>query len=97
MSFLNKNNEFIDNGKTNYDFISQVFVVCPCCSKRAIVKKYTQENARVICTFCGYVKEWIAANKESQKTQFKPWDKNISGSILTGAPVDPYFKENLYY
>lgn len=50
---------FSDPGATVYDFGDEFLVVCPACSKRAVVRvdeAGRSETARLICPACGHAK-----------------------------------------
>jgi hypothetical protein len=49
---------FSDNGASVYDFGDEFLVVCPSCSKRAVVlaEEPDKRTARITCPACGYAK-----------------------------------------
>ncbi|RZL38881.1 MAG: hypothetical protein EOO96_01940 [Pedobacter sp.] len=74
-----------------YDFTNEVYVVCPNCEKKAIVKavKLYDENVKLICPNCGYNKmpdKNFIGLYNSKKTKIQ-----ISGVVVISAGIDPYF------
>jgi transcription elongation factor Elf1 len=69
-----------------YDFIKEVYVICPGCGEKALVKanhvndsERSGYNATLTCLNCGY-------NKNYQTRE-----------IRTGAEIDPYFYHPLWF
>lgn len=67
------------------DFVNDIFVICPNCSKRAIVKtgnfqemKFEIQNVKVVCIHCTYFKTLDNVPMKGKHLVF-------------GAPVDPFF------
>lgn len=86
-----------------YDFIKfDILVVCPNCSKLAIVKtngfSFLNKNdseIKVICTSCGYNKRLID-KPESILTASR--NKLMTGRyIVVGGAIDPFFYLPLWY
>lgn len=75
-----------------YDFIKDIYVICPNCSAKAIVKtgefhklKYNEYEVKVVCTACGF-------NQTLEHVSPRIDKKQKRGNILIfGAPVDPFF------
>ncbi|MBS4042644.1 MAG: hypothetical protein KGZ59_02385 [Chitinophagaceae bacterium] len=69
-------------------FMNEVLVVCPSCSKMAIVKK-TEAITKLICTNCGYNK---LLSEKPNVILHQSSSKIIIGkyTIIAGA-IDPYF------
>ncbi len=75
-----------------YEFVQEVWVICPQCEKKAIVHSgtfHTMRNeshtVRISCIHCGYSKSLDHVIHREDKKQKK-------GNILIfGAPVDPFF------
>lgn len=97
MSFLNKNNIFVDDGKSIYDFIEEIDVRCPGCRNKATVTRKDGKKARFTCIHCGAAKEWDGCYSVWQISKTVQADKNHLDAILIGAPCDPFFKYDLYY
>lgn len=72
-----------------YDFTKEVYVVCPNCQKKAIVKseKFYDEDVRLICPSCGLNK--------TPKIQFSGYTSDtkslIKSILIIGGGIDPYF------
>lgn len=85
------------NGEYNYiyDFINEIFVVCPMCESKSMVKsnKENRRDTQFICTSCGLSKKWEG---EISAYEFGTDLLNSKG-ILIGQPVDCYFKYPLWY
>lgn len=69
-----------------YQFVRDIWVVCPNCSEQAFVRtgnfeqlKYDIEGVRVVCPQCGYNKEFGKVSRRNPHLTF-------------GAPIDPFFK-----
>ncbi|MFT3825619.1 MAG: hypothetical protein QM731_16995 [Chitinophagaceae bacterium] len=76
-------------------FIQKVYVVCPACSKQAIVTappfpdlRPQQAAIKVTCINCGYNKRYQDMLAAGKAPRFK--------HILIGTTVDPYFKLPLW-
>ena len=73
--------------KTIYDFLNEIYVECPNCKAKAIVRSNIFDNrhqeTKIVCTKCSFNK---ALTKQSRK--------NTSYQI--GAAVDPYFALDLW-
>ena len=82
--------------KQVYDFIKDIYVVCPSCSRQAIVKtsqlsigKKNDHDIKLICTKCGYNKH--LAEKPDSVLHSSPY-KIITGKyVIIGGAIDPYF------
>lgn len=82
--------------KQIYDFIKDILVVCPTCSKSAIVRTSKQpiinlneKEIKVVCTHCGLNKR---LEEKPSAILFSSSDKTTTGNyIIIGAAVDPYF------
>ncbi|HEY9116568.1 MAG TPA: hypothetical protein VIN11_02015 [Roseivirga sp.] len=75
-------------------FINEIDVVCPKCSKKAIVRSNPNNRARtqMICLQCGTSKQWEGeSNIIMSSTKF-----DLPG-ILMGQPVDCYFQLPLWF
>jgi len=79
------------------DFIEDMYVICPSCSCKAIIKipgtasihKKNEQEIKLICTACGYNKKLA---EKPDTILHKTSNKTISGKIIIiGAAVDPYF------
>jgi DNA-directed RNA polymerase subunit RPC12/RpoP len=78
-----------------------IYVVCPYCSKKAIVKPNNSSlkiediiNTKVVCPFCGFSKMLLEKPTSiifSSKSQ-----KVIGRSYVIGAPIDPFFQLPLW-
>ncbi len=76
-----------------YDFIkSDILVVCPNCSKKAIVKPgefpavtIEQSDIKVICLSCGYNKKRI------EKSDSNISSSNTGRQYVIGDGIDPFF------
>lgn len=84
-----------------YDFLeSNVLVVCPKCSKKAVVKTEgfsflnSANNVKLICPNCGHNKE--LSGKPSIVTNAVN-NKLIKGNyVVFGRPIDPFFHTDLW-
>jgi len=77
--------------KLIYDFIKDILVVCPQCTKNAIVKcdeinfQELDKGVKIICTFCGFNKRLTEKSSSVLSTTFE------GKYFVIGAPVDPFF------
>ena len=79
-----------------YDFIKDIFVICPKCEQKAIVKasefsfgKTNENDVRFVCSSCGYSK--ILSEKPSSII-YSSNEKIISGRhYFVGGGIDPFF------
>lgn len=84
-----------------FDFLqSNVFVVCPKCSNKAIVKtegfsfKNAENNIRLICTDCGHNKKLA---ERPSTIIYAASGKLIQGKdLVIGRPIDPFFHLDLW-
>nr|WP_297787075.1 hypothetical protein [uncultured Allomuricauda sp.] len=87
-------------GKTLYDFINNIYVVCPHCSKQAIVqseefsKRQIQNETKLSCPNCGF-------NKYYKETPREKWVSKSGivheiNDLVVGKNIDPYFKLPLW-
>lgn len=74
-----------------YDFTKEVYVICPNCNKKAIVKseKFYDENVKLVCTNCGF-------NKTPEKeyighSNMKNSNNLIKNIVVIGGGINPYF------
>ncbi len=82
--------------KQVYDFIKDIYVVCPSCSGKAIIKtpefsfgKKNEHDIKLICTKCGHNKR---LEEKPDSILHASSNKVIKGKyIVIGAAVDPYF------
>ena len=77
-----------------WDFLNEIFIICPMCSKKALVKrgldssgKLDEHTTRMFCTQCGYNKSLDNIAKNAREKQMIIMIK-ISG--------DPYFGQPLW-
>ncbi|MFT3796632.1 hypothetical protein [Flavobacterium sp.] len=77
-----------------YDFLKDIWVVCPHCGQQALVKcdqktfAHIDEDAiRLICTACGHSK------RLSEIPQQHQW---VSRVLVMGGAIDPYFHQRLW-
>jgi len=80
-----------------YDFIKEIEIVCPNCSKRAKVSGLMRDPTvtRAVCTSCGFNKML----EETPSDSPHPWVSRvyfIAGQNDIGA-IDPYFNYQLWY
>ncbi len=82
--------------KLLYDFIKEVYVICPACNKQAIVKSNgypnrdkNDEDIKLICTSCGHNKR---LSETPESIILKSSTKITTGRFLRiGGSIDPYF------
>ena len=87
--------------KQIYDFMKDIYVVCPSCGEKAVVKteellfNNTDENKiKLICLKCGYNKR---LKEMPTGIQFSPNSENIiSRHFVIGGTIDPYFHQPLW-
>ena len=87
--------------KSIYDFIKDIYVVCPNCSEKGIVKtdetlfrNIDENKIKLICSKCGYNKR---LNEMPIGIQFNPKSENlISRYFVIGDMNDPYFHQPLW-
>jgi Zn ribbon nucleic-acid-binding protein len=86
-----------------YDFIKfDILVVCPSCSKSAIVKtnnftylNRNEDKIKVVCTNCGFNKR---LNEKPESILSANQNKIITGRyIVIGGTVDPFFHMPLWF
>lgn len=79
-----------------YEFLNDIYVVCPSCQKRALVKspvftfgKKEEKEIRLICTHCGHSKR---LDECTDSILLPSLHNPIKGKyLIIGAQVDPYF------
>ena len=84
-----------------YDFLeSNILVVCPKCSKKAIVKTKglsyddLSNNVKLICPNCGYNKE---ISEKPSLISYNSNNKLVKGNyVVFGRPIDPFFHMDLW-
>jgi predicted RNA-binding Zn-ribbon protein involved in translation (DUF1610 family) len=84
-----------------YDFIKDVYVVCPSCGEKAVVKtaellfnNIDENQIKLICSKCGYNKR---LKEIPNGVQFNPNNENIiSRYFVIGRTIDPYFHQPLW-
>lgn len=82
--------------KTVYDFIKNIYVVCPSCGRKAVIKapdfsfgKKDEHEIKLICSACGYNKR---LEEKPDTVLHKSAHKIITGKYLViGGAIDPYF------
>ncbi|WP_262148134.1 hypothetical protein [Chryseobacterium foetidum] len=79
-----------------YDFTGEVYVICPNCDKKAIVKseKFYDENVKVICTYCGFSK--TPEKEYSGHSNIKNPNNLFKNIVVIGGGIDPYFQLPLW-
>lgn len=79
-----------------YDFTAEVEVVCPNCSKKALVKtdKFHDENAKLICIQCRYSK--ISNKSPAKNIKTKDYNALLQNAVVIAAGIDPYFRLPLW-
>jgi hypothetical protein len=87
--------------KTLYEFLENIYVVCPTCESQAIVrskgflKSNEEKETKLICTKCGM-------NKYYSETPKEKWTSKGSGieyefrTMVLGTTIDPYFRLPLW-
>ena len=87
--------------KTLYEFLSDIYVVCPKCENQAIVRSkghlrdLEEKEIKLICTKCGM-------NKYYSETPIDKWTSERSGieyemrNLIIGTNIDPYFRLPLW-
>tara|TARA_R110002072_G_scaffold174303_3_gene329342 strand:- start:26046 stop:26552 length:507 start_codon:yes stop_codon:yes gene_type:complete len=81
--------------KTSWDFIAHCAIVCPKCSRRAIVRRdAATDSARLTCGRCAHVRQW----QGPARSYLFGWRKgqDLQGAVVLGAPIDPYFHRDLW-
>ena len=79
---MDSKNRFHDENALLSDFFSEVLVVCPACSKKAMAKvDFEAKMARLFCIACGY-------NKKKSTL--------ISGTASLQMPANQYFEAALW-
>ena len=79
-----------------YQFLFEIYVVCPTCQGKAFVKsppypvpKKDENQISITCTNCGYNR---LLSEKPDHYAFRSSRKVYTGKyIMLGAPVDPYF------
>ena len=87
--------------KQIYDFIKDIYVVCPKCENKAIVKtdeilfrNIDENKIKLICANCGYNKR---LEEIPTGIQFNSNNENIiSRYFIIGGTIDPYFHQTLW-
>ena len=77
------------------DFINNIDVECPNCSKKALVKSNptNRKDTKFVCVCCGKNTLW-----RGDSSSYEFWiQSKTSNGILIGQPVDCYFKLQLWY
>ena len=82
--------------KKVYDFIKDILVVCPTCSRQAFVKTSEQtlgnlneHDIKVTCTGCGYNKR---LEEKPSSILYSSSSNTILGRyLIIGGAIDPYF------
>jgi len=85
-----------DYRKQLYDFIKDIYVVCPACGRQAIVLtpelsagKKNEPGIKLICTKCGHNKR---LDEKPDSVIHATAYKTITGKYtITGGIIDPYF------
>lgn len=87
--------------KTLYEFINNIYVVCPKCENQAIVltkghfRDLVEKEIKLICPKCGM-------NKYYSETPMDKWTSERSGikyemrNLIIGTNIDPYFRLPLW-
>lgn len=93
MTKLRTNNSY---QKQVYDFIKEVYVVCPSCGGKAIiiapeypVKKNNEHGTKLICAACGHNKR--LDEKPDSILHASPYKKITGKFLVIGGAIDPYF------
>ncbi len=80
----------ITSGITLYEFMDEFLVVCPECSRKAVVRAGTPSNPpRLVCPCCGHSRDWKQTAhgiRFSQRASGWP-----DGMIAVGDAADAYF------
>ena len=87
--------------KQIYDFIKDIYVVCPNCGEKAVVitdevlfRNIDENKIKLICSKCGYNKR---LKEMPIGIQFNPNNENIiSRYFVIGGTIDPYFHQPLW-
>lgn len=67
---MSEPNRFQDENLLLSDFYSEVWVVCPTCAKKAIVKaNFENKTVRLFCVHCGYNKEMTTSLSHNMSVQ----------------------------
>jgi Zn ribbon nucleic-acid-binding protein len=82
--------------KRVYDFIKDILVVCPSCSRQAVVKtlalavrNINEHEIKVTCTHCGFNKR---LEEKPGAILFSTSTTTIPGRyLIIGGSIDPYF------
>jgi DNA-directed RNA polymerase subunit RPC12/RpoP len=82
--------------KQVYDFIKDVYVVCPACGGKAIIKtpefalrKTNEQEIKLICTSCGHNKR---LQEKPDSVLYSSPNSIIKGKyVVVGGAIDPYF------
>ncbi len=87
--------------KTLYEFINNIYVVCPKCENQAIVrskgfmKNNEEKEIKLICPKCGLNKYYSETPKDkwtSERTSIEYETRNL----IVGTNIDPYFRLPLW-
>lgn len=85
---------------TLYSFINDIFVVCPNCTKQAIVitkgflKEKDEKEIKLICSKCGLSKYY--SETPNDKFLSDAGTNYVSRFLVLGTNIDPYFKHPLW-
>lgn len=75
--------------KTIDDFISEVYIICPSCTRQALVKNLKEKDVNLICAHCGFNKK---LSEKPDIVLLKTKSKTITGKYkIMGGAIDPYF------
>ncbi len=86
--------------KTIYEFANNIFVVCPNCGRKAIIKskgflQHKNENeVKLVCTECGMNKYYSEKPKDKYTT--KDGTEYKVRNLIIGGNIDPYFSLPLW-
>jgi hypothetical protein len=71
-------------------FTDEFWVVCPRCSKRALVRRSSETRpARLACVSCGASRSWVSATRGVlTSSRASQWPR---GQYAVGDAADPYF------
>lgn len=82
--------------KQVYDFIKDIYVVCPSCGGQALIKapefsagKKNEHEIKLVCTKCGHNKH--LAEKPDSILYSSPYNAITGKYVIIGGAIDPYF------
>ena len=87
--------------KTLYEFLSNIYVVCPKCEQQAIVRSkghlidVEAKEIKLICTKCGLNKYYSETSKDkwtAERSRIEYEKRNL----IIGTNIDPYFQLPLW-